>query len=130
MVVYNINIMIMLMSFPQVLSRITSHCSHPVEDKTKIRQVKRELLSSFSSVSINFSFPDTGDARDSTSRWSRWRADPSARSSWSWSASPTLPPSPVITPGQFCSGFILLLFELLDILTGTLHVIIMEEKLR
>ena len=54
MVVYNINIMFMLMSFPQVLSRITSHCGHPVEDKTKIRQVQRELLSLFSSVSIFF----------------------------------------------------------------------------
>lgn len=52
-------------------------------------------------VSINPSIiPGTGDARDSTSRWSRWRADPSARSWWSLSACPTPPPSPVITPGQ------------------------------
>ena len=106
MVVYNINIIFMLMSFPQVLSRITSHCGHPVEDKTKIRQVQRELLSLFSSVTIFFFHQDTEDARDSTLRWSRWRADPLARSSWSWSASPTLPPSPVITLGQFCSCFL------------------------
>ena len=128
MVVYNINIMFMLMSFPQVLSRITSHRGHPVEDKTKIRQVKRELLSSFSSVSINFSFPDTGDARDSTSRWSRWRADPSVRSWWSWSASPTLPPSPVITPGQTCSRFLEIFFQAFRTLCNC-HTIIMKEKL-
>ena len=52
MVVYNINIMFMLMSFPQVLSRITSHCGHPVEDKTKIRQVQKRETSFFSSIRI------------------------------------------------------------------------------
>ena len=41
---YKINIVFMLILFHQVLSCITSHCGHSVEDKTKIRQVKRKTI--------------------------------------------------------------------------------------
>ena len=44
--------------------------------------------------------PDTGGARDSTSRWSRWRAGPSARSWSSWSGCRTPRKSPATTQGQ------------------------------